>query len=60
MNLTVGVRKALLYWALYQGMALAVPPNWKKSLGFSPWQPRKGTVAKAIDYRACGTAEAVP
>jgi hypothetical protein len=60
LNLSVGAPKALLYWALYQGTALAVPPNWEKSPGFSPCQPRKGTVAKAIDYRGCGTAEAVP
>src|ERR1035437_3423263 len=30
MNLSVGVHKDLLFWTLYQGMALAVPWNRRK------------------------------
>ena len=51
MNLSVGAHKTLLcHEALYQGMALAVPRDREKDLGFSPCALRRNSVAKALGY----------
>ena len=41
MNLSVGVHKDLLFWTLYQGMALAVPWNRRKVWASAPVDPGK-------------------
>jgi hypothetical protein len=41
LNLSVGIRKAQLHWALYQGMVLAVPPNWERTRALGPVDPGK-------------------
>src|SRR5664280_2255847 len=41
MNLSVGVHKNLLFWTLYQGMALAVPWNRRKVWASAPVDPGK-------------------